>query len=622
MSKYIQPEGHWQPWYDDRRDYNTNAPTYYDYLANMNGVIQQLTDYVNKVVSRDVEVEDTSSIDMVKEASWLTSELNKTIIKANAKISQEGDNGNLIEIKDDGLFVDGKLKKDLETLTSNFEKFKQKVIVGGSGINVNTLGDITTISADLTKLQGKLVAGDNIEIKGNVIKAVRDASAADKEPKIKTLIDATRAAGTFQTLPPEGFVFEDVRLNEMRTQGTYYVSASTSLTGGGAWVIVHSTKNHGACLQIVVREYGGGVYWRTGTPAKKKSSEGKVDGYWTEWRTFNMRSPLTGELLDGGVSKVTQENINKTTGWSDDGLISPDGQSERLFYRYSDNTVKKQRFLFRNWKKDDHFQSFAIKPRSRTMYKFSEQENIDGTMRNLVQIYDWQEGRRIRSYYTKSSIGHANDAAWVGDDIYIASSGAGVYRFRPDEHMNEDSIVYTRCPFIPNDVVGTGTRRVSGITSDPDNEKILYITTNDETPNKIAASDRVIIWKWNLDDNTYVKMYDAPRTRWYVQGMEYYKGKFYVAYSKTNETTNHVGIEIDVIDKSSQEVVETFTMSGLIEPEGMHLLDAPVQDAHGTLTRWDAYLCVGISEYTAEQAFTAIAPEPSTEGIDRYGDNW
>lgn len=622
MVQNIQPKGQWEPWYDNRRDYNTNAPTYYDYLSNMNGVIEQLTDYVNKVVSRDVEVEDTNSIDMVKEASWLTSELNKTIIKANAKISKSGDNGNLVEIKDDGLFVDGKLKKDLETLTSNFEKFKQKVIVGAGGINVNTLGDITTISADLTKLQSKLIAGDNIEIKGNVIKATRDATAASKEPKINTLIDATRAAGTFQTLPPEGFVFEDVRLNEMRTQGTYYVSASTSVTGGGAWVIVHSTKNHGACLQIVVREYGGGVYWRTGTPAKKESSSGALDGYWTDWRTFNMRDPLTGDLKDGGISKLTSDNVAKTTGWSDNGLISPDGKSERLFYRYSDNTVKRQRFLFRNWKKDDHFQSFAIKPRSRTMYKFSEQEDINGTMRNLVQIYDWQEGRRIRSYYTPTSLGHANDAAWVGDDIYIASSGAGIYRFRPDEHVNEDSIVYTRCPFIPNDIVGTGYRRVSGITHDPDNEQVLYITTNDETPDKIASSDRVIIWKWNLEDNTYVKMYDAPRSRWYVQGMEYYKGKFYIAYNKANETTSHVGIEIDVIDKSTQEVVETFTMSGLIEPEGMHLLDAPVQDTHGTLTRWDCYLCLGISEYTAEQAFTTIAPEPGTDGIDRYGDDW
>lgn len=615
----------YQPWYDDKRDYNTNAPTYYDYLSNMNEVIQQVVENVNKVFNRDVNVEDTASIELIKEASWLVEGVNNTIIKANAKISKEN---NLIEIKDDGLYVDLALKTKLDTLQTNFEAFKAAAekMTAGPGIIITTLANIKTISADFTKVQQKLTPGDNISIKNGVISATRDATAASKEPKIETLIDATRAAGTFQTLPPEGFVFEDVRVNEIRTQGTYYLSASTSPTGGGAWLVVYSTKNHGACLQILVREYGGGMYFRTGTPAKKESSSGSLDGYWTDWRTFQMYNPITGSVFDeggnNGVSKLTQDNVNKSKGWSDEGLISPDGKSEKKFYRYSDNTVKKQRFLFRNYKKDDHFQSFAIKPRSRTMYKFSEQEEVNGKMCNLVQIYDWQEGRRIRSYYTASSLGHANDAAWVGDDIYIASSGAGIYKFKPDDHVNTEGISYTRCPFIPNDIVGTGYRRVSGITSDKDDENILYIATNDETPNKIAASDRVIIWKWNLEDNTYVKMYDAPRKRWYIQGIEYYKGKFYIAYNKENETTDHVGIEIDVVDKATQEVTETFVMSGLIEPEGLHLLDAPVQDTHGTLTRWDTYLTIGISEYTAEQAFTTIAPEPGTDGIDRYGDDW
>ena len=35
-------EGHWQPWYDDRRDYNTNAPSYYDYLSNFNHLIKSI----------------------------------------------------------------------------------------------------------------------------------------------------------------------------------------------------------------------------------------------------------------------------------------------------------------------------------------------------------------------------------------------------------------------------------------------------------------------------------------------------------------------------------------------------------------------------------------------------
>ena len=54
IKPYIAPhnpftlEGHWQPWYDDRRDYNTNAPTYYDYLSNHNEIIRVLTDFSNQ----------------------------------------------------------------------------------------------------------------------------------------------------------------------------------------------------------------------------------------------------------------------------------------------------------------------------------------------------------------------------------------------------------------------------------------------------------------------------------------------------------------------------------------------------------------------------------------------
>ncbi|MDN6835684.1 MAG: hypothetical protein L0L86_06030, partial [Lactococcus lactis] len=31
-----------EPWYDDKKDYNTNAPSYYDYLGRMHKLIQLL----------------------------------------------------------------------------------------------------------------------------------------------------------------------------------------------------------------------------------------------------------------------------------------------------------------------------------------------------------------------------------------------------------------------------------------------------------------------------------------------------------------------------------------------------------------------------------------------------
>lgn len=74
---YIAPhnifslEGHWQPWYDDRRDYNTNAPSYYDYLANFNHLIKSIVDLLNRVARRNVTVEDTPCIDLTKINDWI-----------------------------------------------------------------------------------------------------------------------------------------------------------------------------------------------------------------------------------------------------------------------------------------------------------------------------------------------------------------------------------------------------------------------------------------------------------------------------------------------------------------------------------------------------------------------
>lgn len=64
-------EGHWQPWYDDRRDYNTNVPSYYDYLSNFNHLIKSIVELLNRVARRNVKVEDTNCIDMTKINDWI-----------------------------------------------------------------------------------------------------------------------------------------------------------------------------------------------------------------------------------------------------------------------------------------------------------------------------------------------------------------------------------------------------------------------------------------------------------------------------------------------------------------------------------------------------------------------
>lgn len=64
-------EGHFQPWYDDRRDYNTNAPTYYDYLSNFNHLIHSIVELLNRVARRNIKVEDTNCVDLTKTFDWI-----------------------------------------------------------------------------------------------------------------------------------------------------------------------------------------------------------------------------------------------------------------------------------------------------------------------------------------------------------------------------------------------------------------------------------------------------------------------------------------------------------------------------------------------------------------------
>lgn len=115
-------EGHFQPWYDDRRDYNTNAPTYYDYLANFNELIKSIVDFVNELAKRDVKTEDTDTIELIKKTSWIVDGVNDIVLKANAKISKDANNK--LIVKSDGLYVEtaniDDLKNKVETLERNF----------------------------------------------------------------------------------------------------------------------------------------------------------------------------------------------------------------------------------------------------------------------------------------------------------------------------------------------------------------------------------------------------------------------------------------------------------------------------------------------------------------------
>ena len=63
---YFQEWEHWQyrrgifrePFYSDVADYNTNAKSYYDYLARFNGFLHEMVDYINDLADRLDDMEN------------------------------------------------------------------------------------------------------------------------------------------------------------------------------------------------------------------------------------------------------------------------------------------------------------------------------------------------------------------------------------------------------------------------------------------------------------------------------------------------------------------------------------------------------------------------------------
>lgn len=117
--------GQYEPWYDDRKDYNTNAPSYYDYLAHRNYNHHLIIDLLNRVARRNLTVTDTASIDLTKTNDWISEDKCNNYhdiidLKADVKLSKLKDTvtigtydqhkkiytfPNAIKINDDGLYA-------------------------------------------------------------------------------------------------------------------------------------------------------------------------------------------------------------------------------------------------------------------------------------------------------------------------------------------------------------------------------------------------------------------------------------------------------------------------------------------------------------------------------------
>ena len=171
LSHFFGDKRHFIPWYDVEADYNTNAKSYYDYLGFRIAQLDAMLDAINFLLRKNVDVQDTNSVHMVKLGDWLKGD---DLIQLESYVKLSQDLTNALKDTPNGLYV-----KDLEP-------------------------ELRQLAQQLQNLSDRL-NGDESEIrslKDGIDGINKRLSNIEKE--IKSILD--RLNGKYKTIPSQFFV--------------------------------------------------------------------------------------------------------------------------------------------------------------------------------------------------------------------------------------------------------------------------------------------------------------------------------------------------------------------------------------------------------------------------------
>lgn len=205
--------GQYEPWYDDRKDYNTNAPSYYDYLSHRNYNHHLIIDLLNRVARRNLTVTDTHSIDLTKTNDWISEDKCNNYhdiidLKADVKLSKLKDTvsigtydqrkktytfPNAIKINDDGLyardttqvlidlydydkFLNDKIDQEIYDRKEEDKKLDNKINKEIQDRENDDLGIKREIKTNVEKLENKItqLKGDNDKLLSVLTKLINN----------------------------------------------------------------------------------------------------------------------------------------------------------------------------------------------------------------------------------------------------------------------------------------------------------------------------------------------------------------------------------------------------------------------------------------------------------------
>lgn len=178
----------YEPFYDEHSDYNTNAKSYYDYLSRFNEHIRYMTEFINRLMNRNLKTKNTPSISFIKKGDWIDNggcepdDYDDEIeLSANVIISKETVNhtitinGNVsshtlrnsTSIKTDGVWspdylpLIGELVSEIDKLYNEIGNLK-KEINDIKNQNTTLVNRITTLEKGLQKIVNNLSTSGTI----------------------------------------------------------------------------------------------------------------------------------------------------------------------------------------------------------------------------------------------------------------------------------------------------------------------------------------------------------------------------------------------------------------------------------------------------------------------------
>lgn len=134
---------HFRPWYDDDADYNTNAKSYYDFLARFIRQLDYMITLMNKLLDQNLETLETNTVKLLREGDWkkyhiqngevVYDEGGSNIEKLSAYVKISKASLNDIVAKDDGIWSENfqpkidALNKRVDDLDAKVERYNNEL---------------------------------------------------------------------------------------------------------------------------------------------------------------------------------------------------------------------------------------------------------------------------------------------------------------------------------------------------------------------------------------------------------------------------------------------------------------------------------------------------------------